>query len=230
MPFKDREEAGRRLAAEVVRRTGARGEDCVIIALPRGGVPVAAEIATALGAPLDLVLVRKIGVPYQPELAMGAVAEGDPPLVERHAATMRLAGVSAAEFDHVLEKQLAEIERRRRAYLGGRSRASVGGKTAIVVDDGLATGASARAALRAVGLGAPKRLLLAVPVAASETLEEMRAEADDIVCLETHDPFYAIGVYYDDFRQVSDREVTEILSRFPIEPDSGHANGRTRIA
>ncbi|MEX6505373.1 phosphoribosyltransferase [Jiella sp. M17.18] len=230
MPFTDRKDAGRRLAAEVARRTGARGADCVVVALPRGGVPVAAEIAAALDAPLDLVLVRKIGVPRQPELAMGAVAEGEPPLVERNTATMRLAGISAAEFDRVLEKELAEIERRRRAYLGGRPRISVAGKTAVVVDDGLATGASARAALRAVGLGAPQRLLLAVPVGATETLEAMRAEADDIICLEDYDPFCAIGLYYDDFRQVSDLEVKEILSRFDAGQFVGHPGSHARRA
>jgi predicted phosphoribosyltransferase len=192
MPFANRADAGRRLA-EVLSAELTAGSDCVVLALPRGGLPVAAEIATALGAPLDLLLVRKIGVPYQPELAMGAVAEGSPLLVERDAETMRLAGVSMAEFGEILGQESREIERRRHLYLQGRSRVPLEGTTVIVVDDGLATGSTARAALRAARRQGPRRLVLAVPVAATRSLAAMRDEADAVVCLEDHEPFYAIG-------------------------------------
>ena len=216
MPFHDRDDAGRRLA-ELLQEYA--GQDVVILALPRGGVPIAATIAATLHAPVDLILVRKIGVPYQPELAMGAVAEGSPPVVERDERTMRLAGVDAATFERVLTHELREIDRRRQLYLSGRERISAAGKIAIVVDDGLATGATARAALAAVRQQNPRRLVLAVPVAASETVRAMRTAADEIICIEEHEPFHAIGLYYGDFRQVSDGQVQDILARFPPGSD-----------
>jgi predicted phosphoribosyltransferase len=182
--------------------------------LPRGGVPVAAEVATALGAPLDLILVRKIGVPSQPELAMGAVVDGASPLIVRNEHVIRVTGVSGADFQAVCARELQEIERRRKSYLGARAPVGIEGCTAIVIDDGVATGATTRAALRASRSRRPARLVLAVPVAAEETLKELAGDADDIVCLESYDDFDAIGVFYDDFRQVSDREVTHILTRF----------------
>ena len=187
----------------------------MVLALPRGGVPVAAEIATVLNAPLDLVLVRKIGVPYQPELAMGAVADAGDPLVVRNDEVIALAGIEESEFIAVRDVELAEIERRRKRYLGHRQRVDVAGRVAIVVDDGIATGATTRAALRATRLRNPKELVLAVPVAPTEALAALGEEADHVVCLEDYESFGAIGLYYFDFRQISDQEVIETLGRFP---------------
>jgi putative phosphoribosyl transferase len=212
MPFKDRVDAGRKLA---VLLAGYRGQKPVILALPRGGVPVAAEVATVLAAPLDLILVRKIGVPFQPELAMGAVVDGGAPTIVRNESIIRLAGVSEEEFKAVCDRELAEIDRRRRRYLGDRDPVDVNGRTTIVIDDGIATGATTRAALQATRVRGPKKLVLAVPVAPTESLDEMRQEADDVVCLEDHEDFGAIGYYYANFRQISDEEVIETLARFP---------------
>ncbi len=208
MPFNDRFEAGQKLAKALSRY---RKQQPAILALPRGGVPVAAEIASALDAPLDLVLVRKIGVPFQPELAMGAVVDGE----VRNEDVIDSAGIGETEFKAVCDRELAEIERRRRRYLGDRERVDVAGRTAIVVDDGVATGATMRAALRATRMRNPKRLVLAVPVAASESIIAMREEADDVVCLEDYAYLGAIGDFYQDFRQISDEEVIETLKRFP---------------
>jgi putative phosphoribosyl transferase len=219
MSFTDRVDAGQKLA---VALADCRDKEPVVLALPRGGVPVAAEIATALDAPLDLVLVRKIGVPFQPELAMGAVADGDHPLIVRNEDVIRLAGIDETEFNAVCDRERAEIERRRRRYLGRRDRVEVAGRTAIVVDDGIATGATTRAALRATRMRKPKTLVLAVPVAPTDTLGEMREEADRIVCLEDHESFGAIGFYYSDFRQVSDQEVIDLLARFRTAHSKTH--------
>ncbi len=210
MPFHDRSEAGRRLAEALIRY---KDSGAVVLALPRGGVPVAATIATTLHAPLDLILVRKIGVPYQPELAMGAIADGGHTIVVRNEDVIEAAGVTEAEFDIVRDRESREIERRRGLYLGGRGRPEVKGHVAIVVDDGIATGATTRAALRAVRARGPKKLVLAVPVAPTDTLDAMREEADEVICLEAHRVFGAIGFFYADFRQVSDEEVIAILER-----------------
>ena len=179
-------------------------------------MPVAAEVASSLTAPLDLILVRKIGVPYQPELAMGAVVDGQEPLVVRNEDVIQQSGVSEASFAAVRDRELAEIQRRRERYLGGRAHPELKGRIVIVIDDGVATGATTRAALRAVRAQKPKRLILAVPVAPTSTLESLGADADEIVCIEDHEPFLAIGIYYADFGQVSDEEVSEILARFPV--------------
>jgi predicted phosphoribosyltransferase len=211
--FKDRPEAGRRLAVVLAKYKQQRP---VILALPRGGVPVAAEIATALNAPLDLILVRKIGVPFQPELAMGAVVDGGSPLIVRNENVIRLAGIDEPDFKAICDHELAEIERRRQRYLGNRERVEVAGRTAIVIDDGIATGATIRAALRATRVRSPKHLVLAVPVAPTKSLVAMREEADDVVCLEDYSAFGAIGYYYSDFTQVSDEEVAEMLRYFPV--------------
>ena len=215
MPFKNRSEAGRKLATALAVY---RSQQTVVLALPRGGVPVAAEVATALKAPLDLILVRKIGVPTQPELAMGAVVDGGEPIIVRNEDVIGPAGISEADFTAVCNGELAEIERRRQRYLGTRRRAEVTGRTAIVIDDGVATGATIRAALQASRRRKPKRLVLAVPVAPTDTLAALRSNADDVVCLEDHEFFGAIGFYYRDFRQVSDEEVIKILERFPVQP------------
>jgi predicted phosphoribosyltransferase len=212
MPFKDRVDAGRKLARALRK---FRGREGVVLALPRGGVPVAAEVAAALHAPLDLILVRKIGVPMQPELAMGAVVDGPEPHVVRNNDVIDLAGVTEEQFAAVRDRELLEIERRRLKYLGNRARAEVAGRVAIVIDDGIATGATIRAALQAIRPRRPLCLILAVPVAPSSTLFELRDEADGIVCLEHHESFGAIGFYYRDFRQVDDQKVMEILARFP---------------
>jgi len=217
MSFQNRTEAGQRLAAALAQY---RDQKPVVLALPRGGVPVAAEIATALNAPLDLVLVRKIGVPFQPELAMGAVVDGGAPIVVRNEDVIRMAGIGEAEFKSVCDSELAEIERRRRRYLGSRERIDITDRTAIVVDDGIATGATTRAALRATRARKPRRLVLAVPVAPTESVAELRTEADDVVCLEDHEFFGAIGFYYADFRQLSDQDVVAALERFPARQAS----------
>ena len=213
MSFADRSDAGRKLAQALLRY---KDQEPVILALLRGGVPVAAEVAAALDAPLDLILVRKIGVPAQPELAMGAVANGGAPLVVRNDDVIRMAGIEEAEFETIRERELAEIERRRRLYLGNRASVDVGGRVAIVIDDGIATGATTRAALRATRIRKPGKLVLAVPVAPTDTLAAMRLEADEVICLEDHEFFGAIGFYYADFRQLSDREVKDTVARFPV--------------
>jgi putative phosphoribosyl transferase len=214
MRFRNREQAGQKLAQSLI---GYKGEPAVVLALPRGGVPVAAEVAAVLGAPLDLVLVRKIGVPQQPELAMGAVVDGATPLIVRNEDVIQLAGISEPEFKAVCDNEIAEIERRRERYLGERRRADIADHVAIIVDDGIATGATMRAALRATRMRQPKKLVLAVPVAPTDTLAALRQEADEVVCLEDHEFFGAIGFYYADFRQISDQEVIELLARFPVQ-------------
>jgi putative phosphoribosyl transferase len=219
MSFKDRTDAGRKLAKALA---GYKNQQPVILALPRGGVPVAAEVAALLEAPLDLILVRKIGVPIQPELAMGAVVDGGTPLIVRNEDVIGLAGIDEAEFKAICGSELAEIERRRLRYLGSRERVDVSGRTAIVIDDGVATGATTRAALRATRMRNPKKLVLAVPVAPTDNLAALRSDADDVICLEDHEFFGAIGLYYADFNQVTDEEVIEILQRFPV-PKLGRA-------
>ena len=218
MPFSNRTEAGRELAKALAFY---KEQHPVILALPRGGAPVAAEIATALEAPLDLVLVRKIGVPFQPELAMGAVIDGQEPLVVRNEQVIRMAEINESEFDAIRDRELEEIERRRKLYLGNRPHPEVTGQTVIIVDDGIATGATIRVALRAIRMRKPRKLILAVPVAPTQSLDELRTEADEIVCLEDYEDFGAIGLYYSDFRQISDAEVIELLAQHPVKADLG---------
>jgi putative phosphoribosyl transferase len=214
MDFRDRSDAGRRLAKAL---SEYKGRSAVVLALPRGGVPVAAEVATALDAPLDLILVRKIGVPTQPELAMGAVVDGTAPIVVRNEEVIELSGTTADEFDAACKRELAEIERRRQLYIGERARAEITGQVVIVIDDGIATGATTRAALQAIRNRKPKELVLAVPVAPPDTITQLRREVDALICLETPELFGAIGYFYRDFRQVSDQEVVAILKRFPAK-------------
>ena len=211
MPFKDRSDAGRQLAKVLA---SYKEERPVILALPRGGVPVAGEVAALLSAPLDLILVRKIGVPSQPELAMGAVVDGRTPIIVRNEDVIRAVNIDEATFNAVCDAELCEIEQRRQRYLGTRDHVEVAGHTAIVIDDGIATGATIKAALHAIRARRPQKLLLAVPVAPTSTLAELQREADDIICLEDYEVFDAIGVYYANFRQVSDQEVIDILKRF----------------
>jgi len=214
MMFQDRSAAGRRLATALAEY---KGRNAVVLALPRGGVPVAAEVAAALNAPLDLILVRKIGVPAQPELAMGAVVDGTAPIVVRNEDVIELSGTTAEEFKAECESELAEIERRRLLYIGERARAEIADQVVIVIDDGIATGATVRAALQAIRNRKPKELVLAVPVAPGDTVANLRPEVDALICLETPESFQAIGYFYRDFRQVSDQEVVAILNRFPVK-------------
>jgi len=218
MPFSNRTEAGRKLAKALAFY---KEQHPVILALPRGGAPVAAEIAAALEAPLDLVLVRKIGVPFQPELAMGAVIDGQEPLVVRNEQVICMAEINQSEFDAIRDRELEEIERRRKLYLGNRPHPELKGQTVIIVDDGIATGATIRVALRAIRMRKPRKLILAVPVAPTQSLDELRTEADEIVCLEDYEDFGAIGLYYSDFRQISDAEVIELLAQHPVKADLG---------
>lgn len=207
--FADRIEAGALLARRVVSRPWPGR--CVVLALPRGGVPVGVAVARALQAPLDLLLVRKIGCPWQPELAIAAVVEGTPPqLVIDESICARL-GIVRRDVEARVPEEVREIERRRQVYLRGRPPLDVAGATTIVVDDGIATGNTMRAALYALRQRKPRRLVLAVPVAPESTLAEMRREVDEIVCLRTPFPFHAIGQHYRDFHQVSDAEVIEAL-------------------
>lgn len=207
MPFRDRPEAGRRLAAAL---SAYRGADLVVLALPRGGVPVAAEVARALGAPLDLLLVRKVGVPAHREVAMGAVADGG--VTIRNPDVMAELGIREAEFAAACDTERAELERRRRAYIGARPLIDVAGRTVIVVDDGVATGATTRAALQAVRRRGPGALVLATPVAPQDALEALRKEADDVVCLEDL-TMGSVGASYADFHQLNDDEVVDMLER-----------------
>ena len=214
MPFVDRSDAGHKLAKALASYKRVKP---IVMALPRGGVPVAAEVAAALHAPLDLILVRKIGAPFQPELAMGAVVDGPEPATIRNEDVIRLGGISEAEFAQARDGALAEIERRRNRYLAERPHPQLVGKTVIVVDDGIATGATIRAALRAMRARKVKEVVLAVPVAPTETLRELERDADAVVCLEDYQEFGAIGLFYSNFRQVSDQEVIDILARHPVK-------------
>ena len=207
--FANRTEAGRALARRLL--DAALVPPLVVLALPRGGVPVAAEVARALGAPLDLLLVRKIGAPWQPELAVAALVDGDPPDIVVDETTSRMCGVDRDYIDRQAGLEMREIERRRRIYLAGRAAVPVAGATVIVIDDGVATGTTIRAAMKALRRRHPARLVLAVPVAPVDTVAELCAEADEVICLAQPEPFHAIGLHYGDFHQVSDDEVLAAL-------------------
>lgn len=208
MLFHDRDDAGEKLSRLLA---SFNGENCVVLALPRGGVPVAAKVAAALQAPLDLLLVRKIGAPRQPELAIGAVIDGGAPIIVRDQEMIRLTGTSARQFDQLCNREIAEIERRRKFYLADRPPPALRGRIAIVIDDGLATGNTMRAALQAVRLREPRWLVMAVPVAPAGTINAFRGEADQVICLATPEPFGSVGRFYEDFAQVSDAEVVHLL-------------------
>lgn len=210
MLFADRRDAGRRLAAELLRFKNQRP---VVLALPRGGVPVAFEIAATLEAPLDLVLVRKIGHPRSRELAVGAIAEGDRIEIiinDQFAAELE---VPQAYLEEEIAQQTREIEQRRRLYFKGRSPIDIRQRTAILVDDGIATGATMRVALRAVRKRSPAKLVLAVPVAPASALDTFRSEADEVVCLAAPEDFGAVSLFYADFRPVDDTVVVDLLER-----------------
>ena len=207
--FANRRSAGRQLCG---RLQHLREEKPVVLALPSGGVPVGFEIAEGLDAPLDIVLVRKIGVPWQPELALGAVVNGADPqtIINRN-----LAAELAIDEDYITSetaRQLQEIERRRKVYLGNRQSVPLAGRTVIVVDDGIATGSTARTALRAIRNAGAGKIVLAVPVAPKDALDELQTEVDEIICLSTPSPFFAVGAHYAEFGQLVDADVISLLN------------------
>ncbi len=207
MPFRDRTDAGRQLAAKL--HAFADRADVLVLALPRGGVPVAFEVSQALRAPLDVFLVRKLGLPGQPELAMGAIATGGVRVVNDEVVD-RL-DIPAEVIDAVAQEELRELARRERDYRGERPAPDVRGKTVILVDDGLATGSTMRAAVAALRHQAPARIVVAVPVGAAETCADLQTEADEVVCARMPEPFFAVGLWYEDFAQTTDAEVRELL-------------------
>jgi putative phosphoribosyl transferase len=212
--FSDRAEAGRLLAERLSEYAGR--DDVVILALPRGGVPVGREIARALAAPLDIFLVRKLGLPGQEELAMGAIASGGVRVVND--TVVAELGLTDDDIARVATTESRELERREHLYREGRTQVDLRDRTVILVDDGLATGASMRAAVQAVRTRHPDRVVVAVPVAAESTCEELRAEVDEIVCALTPEPFLSIGSWYQDFSQTSDDEVRRLLAQSaPVE-------------
>jgi putative phosphoribosyl transferase len=207
--YADRVEAGRELAAGLREYTGR--DDVVVLALPRGGIPVAFEVARELGAPLDVILVRKLGLPEQPELAMGAIASGGVRILNED--VVRATAVSRETIEEVAAREGEELARRERLYRGERPPPAIEGKVAILVDDGLATGSTMLAAIRALRRQRPARIVAAAPIAPPETCEELRGEADDVVCARTPEPFLAIGAWYERFPQVSDDEIRNLLAR-----------------
>jgi len=215
MRFRDRVDAGRRLAAALAKY---KNLDPLILALPRGGVAVAAEVAEAFQAPLDIILVRKIGAPYQPELALGAIVDGNEPVIVRNPRIIEGTATDENTFRSLCQDELKEIERRRKLYASERGSLELRGRVVIVVDDGIATGATARAALRALRARSPEKLVLAVPVAPRDALQEFREMADDVVCLTDLGLAGAIGFFYDDFRQMTDKDVIDTLAHFPNRP------------
>lgn len=222
MIFQNRTDAGRRLAGKLRHLKDRRP---VILALPRGGVPIGYEIARELEAPLDIVLVRKIGVPWQPELALGAVTDGAQPQTFINRELVTALAISDAYVKKETARQLGELERRRRLYCAGRPPLDITECTAIVVDDGIATGATIRVAVEATRRRSPAWLVIAAPVAAADTIATLQPEADELICVDVVAGLGAIGSYYDDFHQVSDAEVAAILAR-TARPPEGEAVAR----
>jgi putative phosphoribosyl transferase len=208
MTFADRREAGRRLAE---RLAPYEAEDPIVLALPRGGVPVAYEVAEALHAPLDVLFVRKIGAPGHAELGIGAVVDGHDPQVVLNPEFESLVAAYPGYVDEQVKEELEEIERRREAYLGGRAPMDVRGRVVLVIDDGVATGGTMHAALHAMKRAGARRVILAVPLAPPTALPTFRGEADEIIALETPEPFLAVGLWYADFAQTTDQEVVTLL-------------------
>jgi predicted phosphoribosyltransferase len=207
--FRDRREAGRRLADELAAYAGR--PDVLVLALPRGGVPVGYEVARALGAPLDVFLVRKLGVPGYEELAMGAVATGGVRVLNEQ--VVKSLRIPDHAIEAVTKRERQELARRERAYRGDRPPPDVRSRTVILVDDGLATGATMHAAIAALRQQQPARIVVAVPTASPETCDQFRAEVDDVVCVITPEPFQAVGLWYEDFSPTTDEEVRELLAR-----------------
>jgi predicted phosphoribosyltransferase len=210
--FRDRRDAGRQLAGCLEQYSG---QDALVLGIPRVGVPVAAEVAGALGAELDVIVARKLGAPGQPELAMGAVtANGGRFLNEE---LVRLCGVSESGLRAITEREMREAERREHRFRAGLPAAQIEGRTVIVVDDGLATGATMRASVQSVRSGRPARLIAAVPVGSREACTALRKEADEVVCPHEPDPFWAVGMFYENFEPTEDGDVLDILSRYRAE-------------
>jgi putative phosphoribosyl transferase len=209
MMFLDRRDAGRMLAKQLEALAGR--DDVLVLGLPRGGVPVAFEVATALRAPLDVFVVRKLGVPGQEELAMGALASGGLRVLNQD--VVRTLDISPETVDAVASREAEELTRRERLYRGDRPAPELAGKTVILIDDGLATGSTMRAAAAALRQRGPARVIVAVPVAARQTCEQLRREVDEVVCAATPSPFLAVGQWYAEFGQTSDEEVRELLRR-----------------
>jgi putative phosphoribosyl transferase len=207
MRFRDRSDAGRRLAA---RLAGRPTDGLVALGLPRGGVPVAYEVGAVLRVPLDVILVRKVGLPLQPELAMGAVGEDGVSIVNED--VLRLAHVDPTEFDAVASRERGELERRARVFRAVRPRLALTGRTALIVDDGIATGSTARAACRVARVHGARHVTVATPIAASNAVSRLRDDADDVVALETPRRFGSIGEFYDDFTQLTDADVVRLLT------------------
>jgi predicted phosphoribosyltransferase len=205
--FRDRRDAGRKLAEKLSRY--ANRSDVIVLALPRGGVPVAYEVARALNAPLDIFTVRKLGVPGHEELAMGAIATGGARVINQD--IIRIINIPQGLVEAVVKQELKELERRERAYRGDRPMREIRAHTAILVDDGLATGASMHAAILGLRARDPAAIVVAVPTAALETCEALKQEVDDVVCATTPEPFYGVSRWYDDFSQTSDEEVQRLL-------------------
>lgn len=222
MGFRDRADAGRTLAAELTHLAGR--DDVVVLGLPRGGVPVAFEVARALGAPLDVFLARKLGVPGQPELAMGAIASGGVRVL--HQAVIDALAIAPEAIEEVAVREAEELARREQAYRPGRPPLDVAGRTVVVVDDGLATGATMRAAVTALRAQRAGRIVVAVPVGPRETCEEMARQADEVVCSRMPRSFQAVGQWYDDFSATTDEEISTLMA-LEVEHDESSLGGST---
>jgi predicted phosphoribosyltransferase len=209
LPFADRLEAGRVLATELIEHK--LGPNTIVLALPRGGVPLGLEVANRLGAPLDVVVVRKLGVPWQPELAMGAIAGGSMQVLDEP--LIRELHLSREDIDTAIARERIEVERREKLYRGGRPALDLAGQTAVIVDDGLATGSTMVVAARYARSLKPQKLIVAVPVGSVQACERLEKEADECICLAKPEPFFAVGEWYVDFRQVSDGEVQRLLEQ-----------------
>jgi putative phosphoribosyl transferase len=220
--FRDRKSAGQQLASKL--STYANCDDVLVIGLPRGGVPVAAEVAKALHAPLDICLVRKLGVPGHKELAMGAIASGG--VRVRNEDVLDLLGISDERIDEVAAREFRELERRDRVYRGNRPPPDLRNLTVILVDDGLATGSTMRAAIAAIRHQSPQRIVVAVPVGAPDTCDAIRGEVDEVVCFMSQDPLYAIGLWYENFTQTTDEEVCKLLEKNILRRRPKAAMGR----
>ena len=223
--FRNREEAGRLLAQALVEYEGR--PNLVVLGLPRGGVPVAHIVSDFLGAPMDVFLVRKLGVPWQPELGFGAIAEtagNDPPVRVIDQGLVEECALTPKTIEEIAAREQHEIDRRSRLYRGTRSLVDIHGKEVIIVDDGLATGSTMLAAVRALRHQNAKRIVVAVPIGPRDTCDAMRREADEVVCLSSPQPFEAVGAWYEDFTQVTDREVQDALS--PMASIIGRQNAQ----
>lgn len=214
--FTDRREAGRLLGEAIARR---KLDNPLVVALPRGGVPVGYEVARQIGAPLDILLVRKIGAPGHEEYGIGALVDGASPQVVIDETAARMVGADKAYIDRIVARELAELERRRAAYRTSPPE-PLAGRTVVIVDDGIATGGTAKAALKGLAKAGVARVVLAVPVAPADTLRELEALCDEVVCLATPDPFYAVGAHYREFTQTTDEEVVRLLAKAARVPPS----------